>query len=337
MLSAILLMASCCAVAVVAGFFGAFGPYLDALAQLRLHLAALMVLLALPLIAVRSQRLAGLLVVAIAAMATFLTVGVPWPSGDMRAGIGQLAAALADARFSLLQLNLRFDNPRPDKVLSLVARLEPDIVTLDEVSDRWIPELDRLAARYPYRVVCKKTYGEIGGVAVLSRRPFVDGAPRCLDRGSLAMTTVDFGGRQVDVAALHLGWPIFDRQDRQVSRDAGALAGLGTNAILAGDLNAVPWSETARRVARYGGLVEAGSIGPTWLDRRLPDWLRPWIGLPIDHVLVKGGVLPLSLQRMASVGSDHLPVLMNFIVLPTEKEPAVMRAELELPGLAAEF
>src|SRR5690606_10386601 len=118
--------------------------------------------------------------------------------------------------------------------------------------------------------------------------------------------------------ALHLGWPWPFGQDRQVERLRPALATIGDRAILAGDFNATPWSHSVRSVAEAGGLRLAGRVGPTWLDRRLPDWLRPLVGLPIDHVMVKGGVLADPPQRLPWAGSDHLPVLLDFSLLPEE-------------------
>lgn len=95
----------------------------------------------------------------------------------------------------MLQLNLRFDNPTPEKVLSLIGRLNPDVVTLNEVSTRWMEKLAFIKAAYPHQIICSASYA-IGGVAILSRRPFVAGTePECSDRGSFAIADVDFAGR----------------------------------------------------------------------------------------------------------------------------------------------
>src|SRR5262249_7173579 len=153
----------------------------------------------------------------------------------------------------------------------------------------------------------------IGGNAVLSRRPFVGEAPgRCQNKGSLAVADVDFGGRTLQVAALHLGWPWPSEQPSQLEQLRPDLAALGNTALLAGDLNAATWSATVRRVERDAGLTHVAGIGPTWLDRRLPDVLRPYVGLPIDQVFSKGDVAILSVRTLDSVGSDHLPVLVEF-------------------------
>ena len=192
--------------------------------------------------------------------------------------------------YSLLQMNLRYDNPTPKKVLSLIGRTNPDVITLDEVSAMWTTELGYISSAYPYRILCPYPNG-IFGVALLSRRPFAAGTePRCEPRGAMAIATVDFGGIGVDVAAIHLSWPWPREQYWQIGELAQSLSSLGETAIMAGDCNAVPWSAAVRRVASLGGLTVMPSAGPTWIYIKLPDFLRRFAGLPIDQVFSKGAV-----------------------------------------------
>src|SRR5690606_18247199 len=122
---------------------------------------------------------------------------------------------------------------------------------------------------------------------------------------------INFGGTAVDVAALHLGWPWPHRQHRQVEDIAPLLARLSTTSILAGDLNAVWWSQSARMISAAGDLRSLGNIGPTWLFGSAPDVLRRYAGLPIDNLFVKGRVIPTDTRRLSTTGSDHLPVLLE--------------------------
>jgi endonuclease/exonuclease/phosphatase (EEP) superfamily protein YafD len=114
-----------------------------------------------------------------------------------------------------------------------------------------------------------------------------------------------------------------------VPRVSAVLSGLGDSAIVAGDFNAVPWSWTVRRITGEGRFRHVGGLGSTWLFLGLPDLLRRHVGLPIDHVLVKGGVLTLSARKLEDVGSDHLPILHEFTLLPSEPRNEVLRASLE--------
>lgn len=313
-------------------FLGRLHPAFDSIAHFRGHLAVVLGFAALLLLIVGywKEGLMGLVLAAAALSSISSSLSFP--------GMTKVHAAFApkDATrgvYRLLQMNLRFDNRTPEQVLSLIGRTQPDVITLNEVSAKWIAPLDRLSAAYPHRVVCKGTT-RIGGVAILSRRPFETGEEaHCFNRGSLAIASVDFGGQAVNVAALHLGWPWPHKQWSQVDDLAGVLGALGDTAILAGDFNATGWSTTARRVAEAGSLTQVPSIGPTWLHRKLPKSLRPWIGLPIDQVLTKGNVIVHSARTQDDAGSDHLPVLVEFSLQATP--PADEEAPTATVGLSA--
>ncbi|RWK57290.1 endonuclease/exonuclease/phosphatase family protein [Mesorhizobium sp.] len=320
-------------VALVAGFFGTLHPAFDSFAHFRVHLAVLMGLCALPLLATSFRlQAATALLFAVAAFATTsnaLSVPRLWPvqaayeaeAGDQAAHPGDRAVYPGDqAVYRLLQMNLRFNNPTPEKVLSLIGRTQPDVITLDEVSDMWKAKLGLLASAYPHRILCPYPNG-VFGVALLSRRPFTAGTqPRCDGRGALAIATVDFGGADVDVAAMHLTWPWPRNQSRQIGELSGEFASLGETSIMACDCNAVPWSAAVRRVAGLGRLTVAPSPGPTWLPIKLPEFLR-FAGLPIDLAFSKGAVLIKSVSRLEKTGSDHLPLMVEFSLRPEQNKP----------------
>lgn len=307
----------------VLGYWGAVHPALDSLAHFRLHLAVLIALLAIPTSFERTLRsiALALAILSVAAIASTLAN----PSGISVANAAATAMDAGPARYRLLQLNLRYDNRTPKQVLSLIGRVQPDVITLDEVSDAWREELKLIEHAYPYRVICEGS-SHVGGVAILSRRPFLHPSrAECYSRGSLAIATVNFGGAAVDIGAIHLGWPWPHAQHWHVRKILAPIIQekLPSSAILAGDLNAVWWSHTVRMLAAAGDLKPLGNIGPTWFIRSAPDVVRRYAGLPIDNIFVKGRVVPVSVTRLESVGSDHLPLLFEFDILPTEPQPAV--------------
>jgi endonuclease/exonuclease/phosphatase (EEP) superfamily protein YafD len=303
----------------VLGFFGAWHQAFDSFSHFRVHLSVLLALCALPLLLTSSRLEAiAVLVVALGAFSTTSNaLSLPWLS-PVQAGFEPSPDDRATYR--LLQMNLRFDNATPEKVLSLIGRIQPDVVTLDEVSTMWKGKIDLLAKAYPHRIVCPYP-NRIFGVAILSRRPFSDGTePRCYNGGALAIASVDFGGTPVDVAAIHVGWPWPFEQQWQVGQMEESVGLLGKTALMAGDCNAVPWSATVQRLARAGGLKVMQSVGPTWQQIHLPDFLR-FAGLPIDQVFSKGAVLIHSAKRLENTGSDHLPVLVEFSLRPQPGQP----------------
>jgi endonuclease/exonuclease/phosphatase (EEP) superfamily protein YafD len=294
-------------VPLVLGFLAGRHPAFDSLGHFRAHLAVGVAAGGLALLGSRYRR-QGLMALLLGVGAFWTTLSAFTPFAPMSAAAGNRERPV----YRLLQLNLRFDNPTPERVLSLIGRTRPDVITFEEVSDAWKPRLEQLSAMYPYRIVCSAPY-RIGGNAILSRRPFSgQGMSGCRNRGSLALAEVDFGGRKAQVGGLHLDWPWPFRQGRQLDQLRPIFSAFGDTALLAGDLNASTWSATVRRVEADAGLTHVGGIGPSWLDRRLPDALRPYVGLPIDQVFSRGEVEILSARTLESVGSDHLPVLVAF-------------------------
>lgn len=308
----------------VAGFLGAWHPAFDALAHLRAHLAVVTALSALPALVLGYRKeAAAAIVLGAAAFATASSGAILPGPGEVEAAFGLKAED--GAVYRLLQLNLRFDNRTPEKVLSMIGRTQPDVVTLEEVSERWNEQLARISAAYPHRVACAGA-STVGTVAILSRRPFA-AVGACRPTGDLATAEIDLGGRTITVATVHLAWPWPSGQSAQIDSLAASLAGLGSPALLAGDLNATPWSHAAARVAQAGGLMHVGGSTPTWLHRRLPASLRRWIGLPIDHVFAKGAVAVHSVRILDDVGSDHAPVLVEFsLPAAAGQRPSVIAA-----------
>lgn len=304
----------------VFGFLGRLHPALDSFTHFRLHLAAVMGVAAMLLAFTRFRREATMAL--LLAGGAFLATPGTMPNALLT---GQAVADDVDdtrPAYRLLHFNARFDNPQPDLFLSMVGRLRPDVITVNEVSTRWRIRLETLAAAYPHSVYCRQR-GNGRSVAILSRRPFVAGStPACHIGSALATAEIDFGGTHATVGALHLLWPWPFDQPAQQRALAPLLAALPSETIIAGDFNAVRWSNTVRGIAAAGRLRDAGPVGPSWAPAKTPETLRRALGLGIDHVLVGEGVEPRAVERQADAGSDHLPVLMEFS-LPPPRRPTV--------------
>jgi endonuclease/exonuclease/phosphatase (EEP) superfamily protein YafD len=301
------------------GYLGWLHPAFDSFSHFRLHLAAGLLLLSPLLLALkfRLEALAALVFAVSAAATTFELPGAPTPAADPAA-----------ATYRLLHMNLRFDHEEPQRALSLVGQLRPDVITLNEVSPMWQERLEPLHAAYPFRLVCPQR-STVGTVAIFSRRPFAsDGERYCYQRSDFAFATIDFSGRVVDIATLHLGWPWPFGQDWQVRNLSPVTAALPGPVLLAGDFNATPWSQTVRRLAAAGRMEVVRGVGPTWLIQSMPDIVRRFAGLPIDNVMVRGGVAIHSARTVDGTGSDHLPVLVEFSVRPQRRPVEVLQAGL---------
>ncbi len=329
----LLVLATGLSLALSLGFFGRLHPAFDSIGHFRLHLAALLGASATLLLMTRFRR-EGVFAAVLAVAATAVTPGTPI-NGVFSAGANAEPADEDAPIYRLLQFNGRFDNPTPNALLSLVGRTRPDVITLQEVSEMWRGRLAPLNAAYPHQIVCK-AHGALGGVAILSRRPFLEGTePGCIDDGMFALATLDLGGEAVQVATAHLFWPWPFEQPPQVELLNRALGGLSPAAILTGDFNAARWSHAVRSMAAAARMRDAGPVGPSWTPRRLPHTLRPWIGLGIDHVLAGEQIVSHRVERQDDAGSDHLPVLLEFS--PRRRPTAPVRQTDVVGAPAARF
>ena len=315
---------------VLFGYFGSVHASLDSLAHFRLHLAVIAALAGLLLMLVR-RKAAGFLVILSALTSLVFHVDdlggksawqmVSQVRGLLPEELGLKPAALAvpepaGPRYTLLHANLRFDNEDAKGFLRLAGEVNADVMTLNEVSRQWLPALETLRAAYPNQLICSAD-SVIGGVAVLSKRPFVENAENgCSNGGVLALQHIDFGGREAIVGVAHLLWPWPLGQPQQIGemRDRlRASAKTGLPLIFAGDLNAVRWSHSAKRIASFLGARRVPVAGGTWLHHSAPVDYISWFGLPIDNVMARG-ISVTSAQTLPPFGSDHLAVRAEFAI-----------------------
>jgi endonuclease/exonuclease/phosphatase (EEP) superfamily protein YafD len=327
---------------VLFGYFGSVHPSFDSLAHFRLHLAVIAALGGLLLMLVRRKAIGFLAIFsALFSLAFHTDQFLDLAAGKYGARIGnqiqaligdRIGVRLAEAvlpapaapRYTLLQANLRFDNVETKEFLRLAGKVSADVMTLNEVSRQWLPALETLRAAYPNQLICSAD-SVIGGVAILSKRPFVENAENgCSNNGVLALQHVDFGGREAVVGAAHLKWPWPHGQSAQISGMRERLRGNakgGLPLIFAGDLNAVRWSYSVRRL---GFLLDAKRLtipGGSWLYHTIPSRYTQRFGLPIDNVL-KRRIEVTEIGTMPPFGSDHLAVRAEF-VLPDKAEKSV--------------
>jgi endonuclease/exonuclease/phosphatase family metal-dependent hydrolase len=227
------------------------------------------------------------------------------------------------------------------RIADVIASCQPDIVALQEldVGRRRTGGIDQVAeiARvldmkmhfHPVLQVKQELYGD----AILTIRPSrlmraerlpgLKGLPRLERRGALWVST-HIGGVDVQIINTHLG---LLRRERLTQVDTL----LGPHwlshpqcrdpVILVGDFNAVPRSRAYRRlVMRMTDAQRAlrGAIPRPTYPARMPV-------LRIDHVFVSHSIEIERAETLrigdARVASDHLPLLVEFRVVPPMTRP----------------
>lgn len=198
--------------------------------------------------------------------------------------------------------NVHAGNRDPGPLVAWLRAQPADVVVISELTPEYAEALVRqLGDDYPHRALSPRS--SPFGIGILSQRvlyrtrAFSDGEARTI------VATVRAGQRTTRILAAHPMPPLapewHGKRDRLL-RIAGETA--DTPLIVAGDLNATPWSTALIGAGRHG-LLRTTGFAPTW-----PGSGRGAIGIPIDHVLASGHWRRGMSSRGPDIGSDHLPV-----------------------------
>ncbi len=277
------------ALALVGGFLGGYHPAGDSLAVFRPYaLGAL--LFAMFGFALWRQNIL-----------TYMSLGLLAYGGySLRY---QLMRPTPVAGFTLMQHNILSSNDA--RALVEYARANaPDIITLQEVSTKAIPQLVSMRPDYPYQVICP--FGAIGGVAILSKYRFIGPQGEgCLEGLGIVSARVQIPAGEVTVVSLHLKWPWPYGQPAQLAKILPVLEGLKGPLFIGGDFNIAAWSHT---MARIEAATKTRAVSGVRFTKSLFSNL---VQLPIDHVLAPPK-WPAVAHLGPRLGSDHNSVISQF-------------------------
>lgn len=162
--------------------------------------------------------------------------------------------------------------------------------------------LGEIAAVYPFRVGCDAA--QTCDLMLLSKTPLTDVAlhdmgPTWRNRLITAKTTVN--GHTFNAVAAHMVKPYFDSAAEGEARFLrNTLEQLEGPLVVSGDFNAAPWSDNIERLVREGKLITAASYPATW-----PVPFGP-VGVPIDNMFTRSGLFIEHLEALDNaMGSNH--------------------------------
>jgi len=214
------------------------------------------------------------------------------------------STAAGRADLSVVVANVHDENRDPRALRNWLEQSPADIVVISELTPEFADAMSAsgnigfpFAALHPSR--------SPPGIGVLSDRPLhnVRVIPDSL--GALRME-MDITVRNIDVRliAIHPKPPNAVRKHQARDRLMRELATSAKDqpTIVAGDVNATPWS-SALLGAHSGRLARVTGAAPTY-----PTDLRGVFGVAIDHVLVSPHFLRVDAARGPEIGSDHYPV-----------------------------
>lgn len=223
----------------------------------------------------------------------------------------------------IMALNVNCANRLHARAVSAIRAAKPDLVFVIEVDARWMKALSALRDELPY-VYAEPREGSLG-MAVFSRKPWLEARSLDAEGAPLLEVTVDHQGQSWRIIGAHLFAPV--RRDASHRRDA-QLAYLAEQArgrspvVVIGDLNITSWSPEFDRFLERAKMRDSRAglgLQPTWPAQ------VPLLRIPIDHALVSPDVVVVDRSVGPEFGSDHLPIVVDLRAAATNRPPAVSR------------
>ena len=298
------------AIGTVAGFLDRLSWIFEPADVFRVQYAAAAALVALLALVGRSIRVA---VAAAVTAALNLAVVAPWH------GIGNPPVPAGSPTVRIVAFNVDASNHRYRELGPLLARLEPEIVGLTEVTPEWAAAAREVRGLVPRRLVPER--GAYGIALLSTAQPESVRVARFPGSGPpVVAARFRIDGRPLTFVLVHLHTPFAGSVHvRELNALARARPRLGRRLVVCGDFNTVPWSAQLGDFAASTGLRDA--FAGSWPSYSWPSW-SPLLRVPIDHCLVSDGIAVLGRRYGPSGGSDHFPVVVDLALVPFRARPA---------------
>jgi endonuclease/exonuclease/phosphatase (EEP) superfamily protein YafD len=246
-------------------------------------------------------------VAAVALSGVNIAAIAPWQDGP------RSAASSADPTLRIVAFNVKSGNHRYDQLAPLIARLQPDILGLVELTPAWAHAADSASSRVRPRgfVVQRGAYGmgllSAATPTALSARHFPADGPVAL------IARFKIRDRPLTFVLVHVHTPFAGSvHERELRALAAARPSLGSRLIVCGDFNTVSWAAQFQNFSRSTGLTDV--FRGAWHAYSWPSWSR-LLGVPLDHCLISSGLAVRERHFGPSIGSDHFPLVVDVAIL----------------------
>jgi endonuclease/exonuclease/phosphatase (EEP) superfamily protein YafD len=216
-----------------------------------------------------------------------------------------------DFMVRIVSLNVLTSNPDHAAVLTFLQQADADILFLMEVDQRWAQALQPLLLTHPHHLI--KPLQDNFGLALFSRLPLEE--LRLLSAEELApgdaneliqdsiQIRLKTANREWGFLGVHplppMGRDYSAARDLQLQALGRHIAASPHPMLIAGDLNATPWSHGYHLLISGTKLAsDASARKPTWRVGTL-------FAIPIDHTLCTPPLRVQSRSIGPDVGSDH--------------------------------
>ncbi len=219
--------------------------------------------------------------------------------------------------------NVLQKNTNPDLLIKEIEEKDPDILLLTETNTRWMNDVAKAVAKYPYRVEVpiNNTYGML----LYSKFEMKNPQKRFLVDDSIPSihtVLVLRSGKEIMLHAIHPTPPMPQENPSSTDRDAEMLmvAKMALErdlpTIVAGDFNDVAWSASSKLFKEVSTLLDIRKGRGFYNSFNATSFIMKW---PLDHFFVSEEFRLVEVKTGEDIDSDHYPF---YISLSLEPEKA---------------
>lgn len=294
----------------IAGLIGALHPVLDLFSHFRLQY--FLWLTVFTCVCILQKRRKSAWVLGCAAAVNAVLLAILWLPADK-------VAKTSDAiEVSVLDMNLFFRNRDFTRVINQVNECSPDVMILEELTPELLTGLQPVLKKYPYQLYHLRE--DPFGIGIFSKYKLTkkDDNPLHMQMNFVIRAEASVQGTPLTITAVHTLPPlqsVYWSYDQDLCNKLSQYnQTVGKNALLAGDLNATPWSALFHRIqqsADYKDSERGFGLQCSWpTDCAV-------LMVPIDHILVSKNITVMNRRLLANVSSDHRPVFAT-LAIPRE-------------------
>lgn len=203
---------------------------------------------------------------------------------------------------------------KPELVAKMIKDCSPDILVLEEITSNWLDALKPDLTAYPYTKVSPRF--DNFGIGLFSKLRLTDDTIAILGSAGLPsiIANVHTENGIITIIATHplppAGAEYSRLRNEQLEKLANHIKQIDQPVLLLGDLNVTPWNYYFKRLTEQTGLQDSSKgrrIQTTW------PRFNPLMRIPIDHCLHSPAIIITDKQIGPNIGSDHLPVIIDFV------------------------
>ncbi len=220
----------------------------------------------------------------------------------------------------LLLANVHQENQEREKLCRIIQSVRPDFIVLVEVNQAWINALYPALSSYPYSHTALRE--DNYGVAVFSQKAIQAAEVRYFSSplSPTVIARVQVNEKDLTIIGTHPPPPKgrinSQHRNQHLQKLAEFAAAQPGEVMICGDINLTPWSPYFKQLLVSGDLKDSRrgfGMQASWPAR------RPYLWIPIDHILVSAGIQVQNRKLGPAIGSDHFPVILEFIIKTREK------------------